>query len=56
MEDKKLHFGFLGVDLLRSANVVGRFKTEATFEAVEAVVEAEVVVATTQSEMSNDCM
>ena len=45
MDDKKLHLGFLGVDLLRSANVVGLFKTEATFEAVEAIVEAEVVAA-----------
>ena len=53
MDDKKLHLGFLGVDLLRSANVVGLFKTEATFEAVEAIVEAEVVAAI-QREMSND--
>ena len=52
MDDKKLHLGFRGADFVRSAKVVGLFKTEATLEAVEAVVivVAEVAIKATEVE------
>ena len=52
MDDKKLHLGFRGADFLRSSKVFGLFKTEATFEAVEAVVivVAEVAIKATEAE------
>ena len=54
MDDRKLHLGFRGVDFVRSAKLVGLFKTEATFEAVEAVVVEVAVIKATEVEAARD--